>query len=92
MQADKNVVVSCTPCSSSTKSVAKKATPENLTALENLAQIICANAGARFIEVRAAQVFFSPDVAGDPLIESLPLSEFNNRSIRAALGRYTEAQ
>lgn len=78
----------CTPHDTCTTTAAKKST----TALENLAQIICANAGARFIEVRAAQVFFSPDVTGDPPIESLPLSEFNNRSIRAALGRYTEAQ
>jgi hypothetical protein len=77
-----------TPCSSSTKSVAKKST----TALENLAQIICANAGARFIDVRAGQVFFSPDVTGDPPIESLPLSEFNSRNIRATLRHYTEAQ
>ena len=66
--------------------------PENLTALENLAQIICTNAGARFVEVRAGQVFFSPDATGEPPIESLPLSEFNSRNIRTALGRYTEAR
>jgi len=89
MQADKTVVASCTPDSCCTSSVAKESTPENLTALENLAQITCANAGARFIGVRAGQVFFSPDVADNPPIESLPLSEFNSRNVRTALSRYT---
>jgi len=59
--------------------------PSELTALENLALIICQSVGATLVRIRAGQVLFSSNTPGEPRIESLPLKNFNSQNVRAAL-------
>ncbi len=54
------------------------------TALESLVTIILSGQNARLIEIKAGQIFFSPDIVPAP-IQSIPINEFNSRSVRAAL-------
>jgi hypothetical protein len=60
----------------------------NATALENLCEIVCASACAKFIEIRDRRVYFAPDVKGEPPIEFLPVAEFNSHAVRLALKKY----
>jgi len=60
----------------------------NSTALENLCEIVCASASAKFIEIRDRRVYFTPDAPGTPPTESLPIAEFNSRAVRLALEKH----
>ena len=62
--------------------------PGELTALENLASIICQSVGATLVAIRAGQVLFSLNTPGKLRIESLPLEHFNSQNVRAALRQY----
>ena len=60
----------------------------NNTALENLCEMVCASASAKFIGLRDRRVYFAPDVPGTLPIESPPIADFNSRNVRAALRQY----
>jgi hypothetical protein len=65
-----------------------------MTALQSLAQMICHSANARLVRVEFAtkkhptRIHFCADVAGNPPVESLPVDDFNSRSVRACLRQY----
>jgi hypothetical protein len=60
----------------------------NNTALENLCEMVCASASAKFIGLRDRRVYFAPDIPGPLPIESLPIADFNSRNVRAVLRQY----
>lgn len=61
--------------------------------LENLADIICASAGARLTCVekhhgKTVRIHFAPRAAGDVPTVSLPIEDFNPRNVRLELQKF----